>query len=47
MHVPKYEKNVFPQFGKSMGKHKDFKFMGFLNILGEVEIHTIPNIWEK
>ena len=29
-----------------MGKHKHFKFMGFLNILGEVEIHTIPNICE-
>ena len=21
--------------------------MGFLNILGEAEIHTIPKIWEK
>ena len=30
-----------------MGKHKYFKFMGFLNISGEVEIHTILKIWEK
>ena len=30
-----------------MGKHKHFKFMGFFNILGEVEIHTIPKTWEK
>ena len=30
-----------------MGKHKHFKFMGFLNILDEAEIHTIPKIWDK
>ena len=30
-----------------MGKHKHFKFMGFLNISGEAEIHTIPKTWEK
>ena len=30
-----------------MGKQKRFKFMGFLNISGEAEIHTIPKIWEK
>ena len=30
-----------------MGKHKHFKFMGFLNILGEAEIHAIPKTWEK
>ena len=30
-----------------MGKHKHFKFMGFLNILGEAEVHAIPKIWEK
>ena len=30
-----------------MGKNKHFKFMDFLNIFGEAEIHTIPKIWEK
>ena len=30
-----------------MGKHKHFKFMGFLKILDEAEIHTIPKTWEK
>ena len=30
-----------------MGKHKHFKFMGFLNISSEVEIHKIPKIWER
>ena len=30
-----------------MGKHKHFKFMGFLNISDEAEIHTIPRTWEK
>ena len=28
-----------------MGKHKHFKFMGFLNISGEAEINTIPKTW--
>ena len=32
---------------KSRGKHKHFKFMGFLKILDEAEIHTIPKTWEK
>ena len=32
--LPKRGKSGFPQYGKSMGKHKHFKFMGFLNILG-------------
>ena len=32
---------------KNMGKHKHSKVMGFSNILGEAEIHTIPKIWEK
>ena len=27
-----------------MGKHKHFKFMGFLNILGEAEVHAVPKI---
>ena len=30
-----------------MGKHKHFKFMGFLNILGKAEIHTVPKTWGK
>ena len=30
-----------------MGKHKHFKFMVFLNILGKAEIHKIPKRWEK
>ena len=30
-----------------MGKHKHFKFMGFLKILDEAEIHTTPKTWEK
>ena len=30
-----------------MEKHKRFKFIGFLNILGEAEIHTIHKICEK
>ena len=29
-----------------MGKHKHFKLMGFLIILGEAEIDTIPKTWE-
>ena len=33
--------------GDSMGKKKYSKVMGFLNILGEAEIYTIPEIWEK
>ena len=30
-----------------MGKHKRFKFMGFLNISGEAEIDTILKTQEK
>ena len=30
-----------------MGKHKHSKVIGFSNILGEAETHTIPKIWEK
>ena len=30
-----------------MGKHKHSKVMGFSNILGDTEIHTIPKTWEK
>ena len=30
-----------------MGKHKHYKFMGFLNISGEAEIHTILKTWQK
>ena len=44
---PKCGKSGFPQYGKSMEKHNHFKFMGFLNILGEAGIRKIPKIWEK
>ena len=47
MQFPKYGKSGLPLYGKSMGKHKHFKFMGFLNISYEAEIHTIPRTWEK
>ena len=47
MQFPKHGKSGFPLYGKSMGKHKHFKFMGFSNILDEAEIHTIPKTWEK
>ena len=30
-----------------MGKHIHFKFVGFLNISGEAEIHAIPNTCGK
>ena len=30
-----------------MEKHKHLKYMGFLTIPGEAEIHKIPKIWEK
>ena len=30
-----------------MGKHKHSKVMGFSNILGEAETHTIPKTWES
>ena len=43
----KHGKRGFPQHGKSMGKHKHSTFIGFLNLLGEAEIHTIPKIWRK
>ena len=29
------------------GKNKDSKATGFLKIVGEVEIPTIPKTWEK
>ena len=47
MQFPKHKKSGFPQYGKSVGKQKHFKYMGFLNNSGEAEIHTIPKIWEK
>ena len=43
----KHRKRGLPCYGKSMEKHKHFKFMGFLNISGEAEVHTIAKIWEK
>ena len=33
--------------GKVWEKSKHSKVLGFSNILGEAEIHTIPKIWEK
>ena len=42
MQFPKHGKSGFPLYGKSMEKHKHFKFMGFLNISDEAEIHAIP-----
>ena len=30
-----------------MEKAKHSKIMGFLNILVEAEIHTVPKTWEK
>ena len=30
-----------------MGRNKHFKFMNFLNILGEAEIHGFPKTWVK
>ena len=30
-----------------MGKNQHPKLMGFSNILGGAEIHTIPKTWEK
>ena len=47
MQFLKYGKSGLPLYGKSMGKQKHFKFMGFLNISHEAEIHTIPRTWEN
>ena len=47
MQFPTHGKSGFPLYGKSMEKHKHFKSMGFLNILDEAEIHTIPRTLEK
>ena len=40
----KHRKSGYLWYRESMGKHKHFKFMSFLNILGEAEIHIIPKI---
>ena len=37
----------FHNTGKVWEKNKHPKVMGFLPILGEAEIHTIPKIWKK
>ena len=47
MQFPKHGKSGLPLYGKSMGKHKHFIFIGFLNISCEAEIHTIPKTWEN
>ena len=46
MQFPKHGKSGFPLYGRSMEKHKHFKFMGFLNISDEAEIHIIPKTWD-
>ena len=43
----KHGKSGFPQYGKSMRKQKYLKFVGFLNVSSQPEIHKIPKIWEK
>ena len=47
MQFPKHGKTVFSLYRKNMRKHKHSKVLGFSNILGEAEIHTVPKIWEK
>ena len=47
MQWTKYGKSGLPLYGKTMGKQKHFKFIGFLNISNEAEIHTISRTWEK
>ena len=32
---------------KKMGKHKHFKFKGFLNFSYQAEIHLVPETWKK
>ena len=46
MQFAKHGKSGFPLCGKVMEKHKHFKFMGFLNISDEAEIHIIPKTWD-
>ena len=40
----KHGKSGFPYYGKTMEKHKHFKFMDFLNILGSAEIQNSQNM---
>ena len=46
MQFLKHRKSGFPLYGKTVGKIRYFKFMCFLNISGEAEIHIIPKTWE-
>ena len=46
MQFPTHGKSAFAWYGKSIRKHKRFKFMGSLKILDEAEIHTFPETWE-
>ena len=39
---PKHGKSELPYYGKSIGKHKHPKAMGFLQVSREAEIYTIP-----
>ena len=43
--LPKHGESGFPQYEKSVGKHKHSKVMDFSNILCHPEIHTIPKTW--
>ena len=59
MQFPKHGKSGFPLYGKSMEKHKHFKFMGFFKYfgwsrnpynsqnLGKVNFHNTGKVWEK
>ena len=44
---PKHGESGFPQYRKSMGEHKHFKFMGSLSILGEAESIQFPKHGES
>ena len=44
---PKFGMSEFAKYGKSTEKYKYPKVMGFLNILGEREIHTISKLWDE
>ena len=48
----KHGYSAFSQYGKIIGKRKDFKGLGFLDIphssiSREIETHTIPKTWEN
>ena len=47
MQLPKHGKKDFHSTRKVWGNTKHLKFMGFLNILGKIELHKIPKTREK